>query len=86
MFEPFKKSPENNKAMYVYNKHKQMNEILKDLSAQDPLIKVFEKHKVLMEEKKFNWIHEAEIEKLNFVNIKTFLKNFLACFSRDTDK
>lgn len=39
-----------------------------------------------MEEEKFNWIHEADIENLNFPQIKSFLKNFLINFSRETDK
>lgn len=39
-----------------------------------------------MRENKFNWIHEAEIENLNFQDIKTFLQNFLIIFNRDTDK
>lgn len=39
-----------------------------------------------MEENKFDWIHESDIEKLNFNNIKSFLKNFELYFNRDTDK
>lgn len=39
-----------------------------------------------MEEKKFDWIHEAEIGNLNFSEIKSFLKNFELYFNRDTDK
>lgn len=41
MFEPFKKTSEINKAIYIYNKHQQIKEILNDLPNQDPLIKVF---------------------------------------------
>jgi len=47
---------------------------------------VFFKHRDLMRESKFDWIHEADIEKLNFQEIKKFLKNFLIYFNKDTDK
>lgn len=86
MFEPFKETSAMNKSFYIYNKHTQVEDTIKNLEEKDPLIKVFKKHKILMQEKKFNWIHEADIENLNFPHIKIFLKNFLICFSRDTDK
>jgi hypothetical protein len=41
MFEPFKKSIDINKASYIYNKHKLIEETIKDLPDKDPLIKVF---------------------------------------------
>lgn len=66
MFEPFKKTSEINKAIYIHNKNQQIKEILQDLPSHDPLIKVFQKHEELMKQNKFNWIHEADIENLNF--------------------
>ena len=86
MFEQFKTHIDINKSSYIFKKSQIIKEMTKDLKNNEPIIEVFLKHRDLMREQKFDWIHEAEIEKLNFNMIKKFLKNFLTYFNRDTDK
>lgn len=86
MFEPLRNIIENKKADYIHKKRQVLLEIESNLEEREPLVKVFLKHEKLMEEEKFDWIHEAQIEKLNFNEIKSFLKDFLIFFNRDTDK
>ena len=86
MFDQLNHIVEEKKSLYISKKEKILSENVQKILDEDERIQVFKRHRVLMENGEFDWMHEAETDQLNFNSIKEFLKNFHLLFNKEIDK
>lgn len=86
MFDKLRNVVEDKKALYVHKKAQVLQEIEQNLATEDDRIGLFDRHRKLMEKGQFDWMHEADTDKLDFQHIKNFLKDYHMLFNREIDK
>lgn len=86
MFDKIRNVIEDKKATYVHKKVQAVRALEQNLAEEDKRIALFDRHRKLMEKGQFDWMHEADTDKLDFQDIKNFLKDYHMLFNREIDK